>query len=116
MGEIDRPGCDGNILCFSDQLRWERDPARQKALKRLLIAEEDRFGGFGATEDRLRMVERKLMHGAELIVRQRRLIADMKSDGVDTSSAERTLRTFDMIQDLFKRFGAHVRDAGSLPH
>jgi hypothetical protein len=116
MGEIDRPGCDGNLLCFSDQLRWERDPARQEALKRLLIAEEDRFGAFGATEDRLRMVERKLMDGAELIVRQRRLIADMKSRGTDTSSAERTLRTFELIQDLFERLGALVRDAGGRPH
>jgi hypothetical protein len=112
MDEFDRTVCDGNILCFADQLRWERDPARREALKRLLIAEEDRFG---ATEDRLRMVERKLVDGADLIVRQRRLIADMKSGGTDTSSAERTLRTFEMIQDLFKRFGAHFRDAGGRP-
>jgi hypothetical protein len=52
-------------VCFADQLRWERDPAREEALKRLLIAEEDRFGALGATEDRLRMVERKLVDGAE---------------------------------------------------
>ena len=112
MDEFDRTVCDGNILCFADQLRWERDPARREALKRLLIAEEDRFG---ATEDRLRMVERKLVDGADLIVRQRRLIADMKSGGTDTSSAERTLRTFEMIQDLFKKFGAHFREAGGRP-
>jgi hypothetical protein len=111
MGEVDRLVCDGNILCFSDQLRWERDPARQQVLKRLLIAEEDRFGAFGTIEDRLRMVERKLMDGAELIVRLRQRIAEMKSDGADTSSAEGRLRTFEMIQDLFASFGARVRDA-----
>ncbi len=39
----------------------------------------------------------------------------MKSDGADTSSAERLLQTFEMIQGLFERFvferfGAIVRD------
>ena len=62
------------------------NPNRQAMLKRLLIAEEDRFGAFGATEDRLGMIERKLTDGAELIVRQRRRIAETKSKGGDTRS------------------------------
>ena len=103
MREVDRFESDGNISCFADQLRYEKIPARQEMLKRLLIEEESRFG---ATEDRLRMVERKLADGAELIVRQQRLIAEMKSNGGDIGNAERTLRTFEMIQDLFERYRA----------
>jgi len=107
VGEIERLESDGNISCFADQLRYEKNPARQEMLKRLLIEEETRFG---ATEDRLRMVERKLTDGAELIVRQRRLIAEMKSNGGDIGSADRSLQTFEMIQDLFERFRAHMYD------
>ncbi len=107
MREVDRWESDGNISCFADQLRYEKNPARQETLKRLLIEEERRFG---ATEDRLRMVERKLTDGAELIIRQRRLIAEMKSNGGDIGSADCALRTFEMIQDLFERFRALMYD------
>jgi hypothetical protein len=108
MDAVDRLACDGNILCFSDQLRWETDSARRETLKRLLIEEENRYG---ATEERLRIAERKLTNGAERIARQRRLIAEMKSENGDTASAERTLRTFGMIQDLFERFRDQIYDA-----
>lgn len=107
MQEIDRWESDGNISCFADQLRYETNPARQEALKRLLIEEEDRFG---ANEDRLRMVERKVIDGAEFIVKQKRLIAKMKSNGGDTGSADCLLRTFETIQELFERFRAHMHD------
>jgi hypothetical protein len=106
MDDFDRWASDGNICLFADQLRWETNPARQEAVRRLLIEEEDRFG---ATQDRLRIVERKLEDGMESIVRQRRRIAEMKSRGADTSSAERMLRNFELTQDLFERF--LVRDA-----
>jgi hypothetical protein len=101
MDEVDRFLCDGNISRFSDQLRYETIPARQETLKRLLIEEENRLGSL---DDRLSVVQRKLMEGAELIVRQKRLIAQMTSCNGETGSAERTLRTFEMIQDLFERF------------
>src|SRR5947209_295136 len=107
MQEIDRWESDGNISCFAEQLRYETNPARQDLLKRLLIEEEDRFG---ASEDRLRMVERNLTRGAECIDRQKRLIAEMKSDGGDPGGAERTLGTFEVIQELFERFLAHMHD------
>ncbi len=107
MQEIDRWESDGNISCFADQLRYETNPARQAALKRLLIEEEGRYG---ASEDRLRMVERKLTDGAETIVRQRQLIAEMKSDGGDTGSADCLLRTFETIQELFERFRDQMYD------
>ncbi len=107
MGEVDRMESDGNISCFADQLRYETIPARQEKLRRLLIEEESRFG---ANEDRLRMVERKLADGAELIVKQRRPITEMKSDGGVIGSADRTLRTFEMIQELFERFRALMYD------
>jgi hypothetical protein len=108
MDEVDRPGRHGNILCFADQLRWETDPARQDTLKRLLIEEENRFG---ATEEHLRIVELKLADGAERIARQRRLIAELKCGGGDAASAERLLRTFEMIQELFERFRDQIHRA-----
>jgi len=107
MREVDRLESDGNISCFADQLRYETNPAHRETLKRLLLEEESRFG---ANEDRLRLVERKLTDGAELIVRQRRLIAEMKRDGADIGRADRALRTFEMIQELFERFRAHMDD------
>ena len=113
MDEVGRLGCDGNIWCFADQLRWERDPARQEKLKQLLIQEENRFD---ATEERLRVVEHKLADGAELITRQRRLIAEMKIGDGDTASAERTLRTFETIQDLFERLRDLKHDGRARRH
>src|SRR5208337_848323 len=83
---------DGNISCFADQLRYETIPARQEMLKRLLIAE---LNLFGATQDRLRMVERKITEGADVIARQRRLIAEIKNNGGDPNGAERMLRTIE---------------------
>ena len=103
MREIDRLVSAGNILLFVDQLRWEPNPVHQAALKRLLIREEDRFG---AGEGRYPLVERILQDGAELIARQTRLIAEMKANGANTGSAERTLQTFQTIQILFEKFHA----------
>ena len=108
MEQVERFGCDGNISCFADQLRWETAPDRQEILKRLLIEEENRLG---ATGERLRMVERKLKAGAELIAGQRRLIAEVKNRGGDTQTAECALETYEMIQDLFEQFRAAIHDA-----
>ena len=113
MDDVDRFANEGNISLFADQLRYETNSARQEKLKRLLIEEENRFG---ATEDRLRMVQRKITDSAELIVRQRRLIAEMKRGNGDTGSAERTLRTFEMIQGLFERFRDSIHDGRERRH
>jgi hypothetical protein len=101
MDEVDRFVCDGNISRFSDQLRYETNPARQETLKRLLIEEENRCG---AIDDRLHIVQRNLTEGAELVLGQKRLIAEIASGNGETGSAVRTLRTLEMIQDLFERF------------
>jgi hypothetical protein len=105
MNERDRFASDGNIACFADQLRWETNPVRRERLKRLLIEEENRFG---AMESRLAMVERNLRDGAEILVRQKRLIAEVRGKGGDTGRLESTLQTMEMIQDLFERFGASI--------
>src|SRR5271166_821105 len=107
MADIDRFASDGNISCFADQLRYETIPARQEMLKRLLIEEENLFG---ATQDRLRMVERKIADGADVIARQRRLIAEIKANGGDPGRAERVLRTIETIQNLFEGFRALIHD------
>ena len=101
MSEVDFVVSEGNISLFVDQLRWDTSPDNQDALKRLLIREEDRFG---EEQERLRLTERMLRDGADNIARQTRLIAVMKSNGTDTCRAERTLRTFQMIQLLFEQF------------
>jgi hypothetical protein len=82
MGGVDRSVCDGNILCFADQLRWETNPARQETLKRILLREENRLG---VSEEHFRIAERKLMDGAWLIARQKQLIAEIKSRKGDTA-------------------------------
>jgi hypothetical protein len=110
LDEVDRVVSDGTILHLADQLRWETIPARMETLKRLLIKELNRSG---ATQDRLHMVERNLANGADVILRQVRLVAKLKNDGVDTGSAERTLRTFEMIQQLFVNFRAAIYEAGA---
>ena len=107
MGDMDRWVSDGNISCFADQLRYENIPARQETLKRLLIEEENRFG---ATEDRLRLVERKITDGAEVIARQRNLIAEIKNNGGDFSGAERMLRTMETVLNLFEGFRVHIHE------
>ena len=108
MDDVERFVIDGNISRFVDQLRGERDPSRQQVLKRLLIAEESRFA---ATLDRLQMVERYLTEGEERIANQRRLVAAMRNNGGDAGAAERTLRAFESIQDIFQTAHASVHEA-----
>ena len=96
---------EGNISLFVDQLRWETSKAYQETLKRLLIREEDQV----AREERLQLAERMLRNSADHIARQTRWIAEMKSNGVDTGTAERVLRTFQTIQFLFEDFRAAGR-------
>jgi hypothetical protein len=114
MGEVERSLCYGNILCFSDQLRWETNPARQDTLKRLLLREENRFP---VSEESFRIAERKLMDGAWLIAREKQLITEIKSGNGDTASAERTLRNLEIIQGLFERLRnrAMMRGNGGRP-
>ena len=100
--EIDRFG-EGNILLFIDQLRWEKNPTYQAALKRLLLKEEN---WFSRREERLQLTERLLRDGADLIARQTRLIAEMKTNGADTGIAERLLQTFQSTQSLVETFRA----------
>jgi hypothetical protein len=89
MDEVDRFTSDSNISAFADQLRWETVPTRREGIKRLLIKEETRFG---AVEERLALVERRLSAGAELIDKQRRLIREIKTNGGDAYNSERTLQ------------------------
>jgi hypothetical protein len=102
MSRID-PFVGGNILLFANQLRWERSPAHQETLKRLLIREEDRLG---AGAPGCELVDRILRDGVELIERQTRLVAEARAIGVDPRRAERTLATFLSIQNLFEKFRA----------
>ena len=102
MSEIDH-FVAGNLLLFTGQLRWETSPDHQEGLRRLLIREEDRLS---AGEPDCELVDRILRDGVELIARQTRLVTEMKANGADTRSAERTLRTFQTIQILFEKFRA----------
>ena len=107
MADMDRFVSDGNLSCFALQLRYETIPARQELLKRLLIKEENLYG---ATGDRLRLVQRIITDGAKVIARQRRLIAERKNNGGDFSSAERMLQTIEITQNLFEGSRALIHD------
>ena len=105
MDEMDRFIGNENIMRFVGQLRAETDPRRQKTLKRLLIEEVSHFG---ATEERLRMIERHLTEGALHIVKQTNIVAAMKSRGHDSGKAENNLQASVVIQDLFQNFRSDV--------
>ena len=107
MEELERYVIDGNISRFVDRLRAEMDPARQQTLRRLLIAEENRFG---ATQDCLQTVERHLTEGEERIANQKRLIAATLSNGGDAGVAEQLLRVFESTQDLLQERHAAVHE------
>jgi hypothetical protein len=108
MEEVERFVIDGNISRFVDQLRAETDSFRRDTLKRLLMAEINRFG---SVADRLQTVERHLTDGEALIAQQRRSFAQMKSNGGDAGPAERLLRTFEFVQDILQTFQAAVHEA-----
>jgi hypothetical protein len=62
-----------------------------------LIAEEDKFGRTGFC---LQTLERHLTDGAEIIARQKRVIAQLVELGRDQHAAELALRRFESIQTL----------------
>jgi hypothetical protein len=97
MDDIERFVIDGNVSRFVGMLRDETNPSRQDMLRRLLIAEEKRFG---RASDCLESLERHLTDGEAIIARQRGLIAEMKGNGGDVGSAERTLQRYESIQDV----------------
>jgi len=107
--DVDRYASDGNIALFVDQIQWESDPARRERLKRLLIEEVNRFG---ASEERLGMVERHIKRGEAIIARQAHLVASLKSKGDDASAAEACLRAFQAIHDLLLNLRVHTAGEG----
>ena len=111
MDAIGRFISDENIARFVDQLRIEANPNREEMLKRLLVEEENRFG---ATEERLGMVERQLSDGAAHIIRQTCIVAKLKCNGGDSAIAERALRASEMIQALFENFRAVICESREL--
>jgi hypothetical protein len=94
MDAVERFVIDGNISRFVGMLRDETNPARQDMLRRLLIAEEDRFG---LRCDCLQAAERHLMEGAAT----KRLLAHREGNGGDVGAAERALQRYVWIQDAF---------------
>lgn len=99
----DRFVSEGNILLFADQLCWEANSARQEGLRRLLIRELHQFRW---RQEPLQLAERIRKDREVRIARQIRLIAEMKSNGVDPGRAECTLRTFQSVHFLFEQFCA----------
>jgi hypothetical protein len=74
-----------------------------------LIKEERRV----AREERVQLAERVLRDNADIIDRQTRRIAEMKSNGGDAGNAERRLQTFETIQLLFEEFHATAAHVGA---
>ena len=107
MDEVERFVVEGNISRFVDLLRTETNSFRRETLKRILIAEENRFG---SVADRLETVERHVTDGEARIAQQRRLVARMKGNGGDAGAAERMLDAFESIQDIFYGVQAAVHE------
>jgi hypothetical protein len=90
-----------NIGRFVEALSRETDPNRQDTLRRLLIEEENRFGLFA---ERLELAERLLGDGATRIEEQTRVVESLKAQGADPTEAERLLRNFVRVQEIFRSF------------
>lgn len=59
-------------------------------------------------QDHLRLAERHVVQGAELVEKQRRLIERLARDGHDTAAARAVLQTFEETQAM------HVADCARL--
>lgn len=103
MDKVTRFVSDQNIARFVEALNHETDAKRQGALRGLLIEEENRFG---SRVERLELVERHLRGGAMRIEQQKITIERLAAKGADLTEAERLLRNFVVIQEMFLSFRA----------
>jgi hypothetical protein len=110
---------DLNIAQFTDRLRDERDPAKRKQLRWLLLEEENRFG---RRRERLDQADRCIADGRKRIAKQRAVLEGLRNKGADADSAEARLNDLLEIQRLletYRRFiigalGSSSKDVGSV--
>jgi hypothetical protein len=101
MNETAQFVSDLNIARFLDKLRLEHDPATRTVLQRLLIEEEDKFGG---SVERLSTVQRHIVEGNRRISLQKALVAKLAANGEDIGPAEITLSNLVEIQRIFEQY------------
>jgi hypothetical protein len=116
MNETAQFVSDLNIARFLDKLRLEHDPATRTVLQRLLIEEEDRFGG---SVERLSTVQRHIAEGNRRISLQKALVAKLAANGEDIGPAEMTLSNLVEIQRIFEQYRQVILDTidrnGTIP-
>jgi hypothetical protein len=116
MNETAQFVSDLNIARFLDKLRLEHDPAMRTVLQRLLIEEEDKFGG---SVERLSTVQRHIAEGNHRISLQKTLIEKLAANSEDIGSAERTLSNLVEIQRIFEQYRQIILDTidrnGTIP-
>jgi hypothetical protein len=107
---------DLNIARFLDKLRLEHDPAMRTVLQKLLIEEEDKFGG---SVERLSTVQRYIAEGNRRISLQKALVEKLAANGEDIGPAERTLSDLVEIQRIFEQYRQVILDTidrnGTIP-
>ena len=107
MNETAQFVSDLNIARFLDKLRLEHDPAMRTVLQRLLIEEEDKFGG---NVERLSTVQRHIAEGNRRISLQKALVEKLAAGGEDAGPAERTLSNLVEIQRIFEQYRQVILD------
>ena len=116
MNETAQFVSDLNIARFLDKLRLEHDPAMRTVLQRLLIEEEDKFGG---NVERLSTVQRHIAEGNRRISLQKALVAKLATNGEDIRSAEKALSNLVEIQRIFEQYRQVILDTidrnGTIP-
>ena len=89
-----------NIDNFHSRLLFEEEPGARDLLLRLLIEEEDRFGG---RQEQISIVQERIIRGATLIQKQQDVLSDIRKRNGDSGQALRLLSNFVETQELLYR-------------
>jgi hypothetical protein len=99
--------CQQNISRFADKIYNELDPEKRRVLHELLLQEERRFG---AMQQQLDLMNHYIRESASRIEKQRTLIAEIGTAGLDTTEANRVLSNSVLLLKLFKQLRHRILD------
>jgi hypothetical protein len=96
-----------NVANFLDRLRRETDPAGRRTLRALLAEEMEKFSRSG---DNLDLIDRHLSDCKLRIVRQYRIIDDLRRDGRGTAPEQHMLDNLHDVEELLNGHRAVIVD------
>ncbi|MDR3467601.1 MAG: hypothetical protein P4M07_16860 [Xanthobacteraceae bacterium] len=97
-----------NVANFLDRLRRETDPAGRRTLRSLLAEEMEKFSRSG---DNLDLIDRHLSDCKLRIVRQFRIIDDLRQDDRSTMQEQQMLDNLHDIEELLNGHRAVIVEA-----